>query len=216
MYQRLVFTLAAVALLAGCATVPPKDLTAFRAANPASMLVLPPLNETPEPNAVHGVMAQLSLPLAEAGYYVMPVSMVAETFRQNGMQTSHDIHQISFPKLREVFGADAAVYVTVKQYGTKYMVVASDTIVAVEARIVDLRSGAELWKGQASAASSEEGGSSQQGIVGLLVKALVEQILNTATDRSFPVAGRAVNRLFAAGTPQGIPPGPRLPVAARP
>jgi len=213
MKTRLLTAVAVVALLAGCATRPPKDLTAFNAAKPASLLVLPPLNETPDPDATGAVLAQISLPLAESGYYVMPVSLVAETLKQNGMQTPHDMHQIAAPKLREVFGADAAVYITVKQYGSKYMVIASDTVVSVEARIVDLRSGAELWTGQASAASSEESSSNQLGLVGLLVKALVEQIVSSATDRSFPVAGRAVNRLLFTGTPQGIPAGPRKAAA---
>lgn len=214
MMKTVLSLLVSAALLTACATAPtPKDMSAFKAAKPASLLVLPPLNETPDPDATNGVLAQITLPLAESGYYVMPVSLVSETLRQNGMQTPHDMHQIAVPKLRDVFGADAVVYITVKQYGTKYMVLASDTVVAVEARVVDLRSGQELWSGKASAASSEEGGSNQQGLVGLLVKALVEQVVNSASDRSFPVAGRAVNRLIVH--PQlGLPAGPRKPVPA--
>lgn len=198
------------AVLAGCATPPaPKDLTAFREARPASLLVLPPLNQTPEPDATAGLLAQVSMPLAESGYYVLPVSLVAETLRQNGMQTANDIHQIAPNKLREVFGADAVVYISVKQYGTKYAVLVSDTVVEAEARIVDLRSGVELWSGVARAASSEESGGTNQGLIGALVQALVDQIVNTASDKSFHVAGRTASRLFASGTPTGILPGPR-------
>lgn len=37
---------------------------------------------------------QLTFPLAEAGYYVLPVALVDETLRQNGMTKPVDIHQI--------------------------------------------------------------------------------------------------------------------------
>jgi len=209
---RLMLAALVSALLAGCATPPPaKDLTAFREAKPATLLVLPPLNKTPEPDATVGVLAQVTMPLAESGYYVLPVSLVTETLRQNGMQTADDIHQIASSKLREVFGADAVVYITVKQYGTKYAVISSDTVVEAEARIVDLRSGVELWNGVARAASSEESGSNNQGLIGALVKALIDQIVNTTSDKSFQVAGRTANRLFVTGTPNGILPGPRAP-----
>ena len=74
------------------------------------MLVLPPLNETPEVDASYGVLSQVTLPLAEAGYYVVPVSLMDETFRQNGLGSPAEIHEVSPRKLREIFGADAVVY----------------------------------------------------------------------------------------------------------
>ena len=98
-------------------------------------------------------MATVVTPLAEAGYYVMPVSMVDETFKQNGLTTPNDIQEVSAAKLREIFGADAAVYIRVKEYGTKYLVIGSDTRVTVEGRIVDLRNGAVIWEGKATASS---------------------------------------------------------------
>ncbi len=49
---------------------------------------MPPLNQTPEVNASAGVLAQVTMPLAEAGYYVLPVAVTNETFKQNGMSTA--------------------------------------------------------------------------------------------------------------------------------
>lgn len=66
---------------------------------------------------------------------MLPVSLVEETFRENGLTTPDDIHAVDRAKLREVFGADAAVYLTVKQYGTSCAVISSNTVVAVEGRI---------------------------------------------------------------------------------
>ena len=74
--------LATCAWLAGCATAPGKDYSAYRAAKPASILVLPPVNDAPEVQASASVLSQATLPLAEAGYYVMPVTLVNDRLNE--------------------------------------------------------------------------------------------------------------------------------------
>lgn len=206
-----------LALLAGCATPPPPfDYTAFQKAKPVTLLVLPPLNESPEVKATPGVWAHSTRPLAEAGYYVLPVAVVDETFKQNGIQTAAQAHEISPTKLRDVFGADAAVYIKVTRYGTSFRVIDSETRVDVEARIVDLRSGDVLWSGNAFASSAEQSQQNQGGLVGLLVAAAIKQIIGTATDASFNFAGTAQARLLGAPRVNGVLPGPRSPLYGQP
>lgn len=204
-------------LLAGCATkAPPYDYSAFMRAKPATLLVMPPINESPEVNATPGVWSQATLPLAEAGYYVLPVTLVDETFRQNGVINAQDAQEIPLLKLREFFGADAAVYTKIKRYGTSYAVIASETRVELEARMVDLRSGDTLWQGKAIATSAEQQQQSQGGLVGLLVTAIVKQIIGTATDASYRYAGIASARMLGAPRYNGVLPGPRSPNYGKP
>lgn len=174
------------------------------------MLVLPPLNETPEVGATYGVLSQVTMPLAEAGFYVVPVSLMDETFRQNGLNNPAEIHDVSPRKLREIFGADAVVYIKVTQYGTRYAVLSSETRVTAQARIVDLRTGQLLWQGGATASSSESRNTNQSGLAGLLVNALVSQIVETAADTSFKYAGTASQRLLSPRR-NGVLYGPRSP-----
>lgn len=203
----------AVALLGGCATRPaPYDYAAFQQAKPATLLVMPPVNDSPDVNATPGVWAHATRPLAEAGYYVLPVTLVDETFKQNGINTANEAQDIPYPKLRDFFGADAAVYIRVTKYGTSYQVVASETRVEVEARILDLRTGTMLWEGKAFATSAEQSQQQQGGLVGLLVAAVVKQIIGTATDASFNFAGIANARLLGAPRYNGVLPGPRSPL----
>ncbi|MEY8877318.1 MAG: DUF799 domain-containing protein [Leptothrix sp. (in: b-proteobacteria)] len=201
--------------LSGCATPVPYDYTAFKASKPASMLVLPPVNETSEVKAGYGVLSQVTFPLAEAGYYVVPVTLMDETFRQNGFSNPEEIQNVSAQKLREIFGADAAVYITIKQYGTVYSVISSETRVTVQGRIVDLKTGALLWQGAATASSAEGNNSSQGGLVGMLVTAVVKQIVGSVTDAGFQYAGNASQRLLMP-RPNGVLPGPRSPLYAAP
>lgn len=201
--------LAGVALLAGC--VAPQrnvDYTAFRESKPVSILVLPPLNTSVDAAATAAVLSQATLPLAESGYYVVPVGVMEETFRQNGLTSADEIHELPASRLREIFGADAALYLTVKQYGASYQVISSTVTVSIDAALVDLRNGAKLWDGTRTLS---QGSNSSGGLIGMLVQAVVDQVVNTLSDRSYGVAGMTNNSLLSAGTPGGILYGPRSP-----
>lgn len=210
LFKRL-FAAAAVAVLAaGCAAPRQNvDYSAFKASRPRSIVVLPPLNESPDVKATYSMLSQVTYPLAESGYYVLPVTLVDETFKQNGLTTAGDIHQVAPAKLREIFGADAALYITVSKYGTSYMVISSATIVTARARLVDLKTGATLWSGSASASNDQ--GNSGGGLIGALVTAAVKQVLNSVTDAGHTVAGVTSTRLLSAGQPGSILYGPRNP-----
>ena len=197
-------------LLGGCATQKQYDYTAFKEARPASILVLPPLNNSPDINATYSMLSNTTIPLAESGYYVFPVTLVDETFKQNGMTSPADIHSLPIQKLRDIFGADAALYIYVKKYGTSYMVLSSETRVTVDGKLVDLRSGRVLWEGAATA-SSAEGDSNNGGLIGMLVKAAVRQIIETVSNQGHVIASLTGARLLAAGRPNGILYGPRSP-----
>lgn len=202
----------AALLLGGCATQQAYDYTAFKEARPASILVLPPLNSSPDIAATYSMMSQTTAPLAESGYYVFPVTLVDESFKQNGLTMPADIHAVPSGKLREIFGADAALYINVKQYGTSYAVIASETRVTAEARLVDLRSGNVLWSGAATASSAEGSNNNSGGLIGMLVNAAIRQIIETISSQGHLIAGRTSARLLSAGRPNGILYGPRSPM----
>lgn len=210
-YLKLAASLLALAVLAGCAHPKTVDYSAFKESKPRSILVMPPVNESPDVKATYSLFSQVTFPLAEAGYYVLPVALVDETFKQNGLTNANDIQETSPAKLREIFGADAAMYVKVTQYGTTYMVIDSKTVVTATARLVDLRSGTTLWTGTATASSNERNNNSGGGLVGVLITAAVKQIVNSSTDVSHPIAGVTSQRLFSVGHPAGLLYGPHSP-----
>ncbi|HHX4058618.1 MAG: DUF799 domain-containing protein [Burkholderia contaminans] len=209
---KLMSVLSLVALLSACAQpVKRPDYTAFKKSQPRSILVLPPLNETSEVGATYGMLSQMTLPLAESGYYVVPVAVMDETFKQNGLTNAAEIQETPPAKLREIFGADAALYTKVSQYGTVYRILASATVVSASAKLVDLRTGDVLWQGRASAASDEGSNSGGGGLIGMLVVAAVKQIANTLMDQSHDVAAFTSGRLLTAGPPTGLLYGPHSP-----
>lgn len=89
--------------LAACSSKPAQmDYTAFKEAKPRSILVLPPINHTSSVNAPYGLLSQMTHPLAEGGYYVVPVAMELETFHQNGVPMPDEMAQIPAEKLRAI------------------------------------------------------------------------------------------------------------------
>ena len=210
---RQIVPLLFVLVLGGCAAPQPYDYTAYRANRPASIVVLPVLNSSLEVAAGYAVLSRATYPLAEAGYYVFPVALVDETFKQNGLTAAHDIHNVPLHKLREIFGADAALYLEVTEYGASYKVVSSEVRVTAKARLVDLRSGDLLWAGESTASTAEDqnqGGSSN--VLGVLISAVVNQIINTVDeDLGYRVAGITTQRLLGAHNSRGLLYGSRSP-----
>ncbi|KWK76035.1 hypothetical protein WM16_12990 [Burkholderia ubonensis] len=187
---KLLSVLSIVALLSACAQPAKRpDYTAFKKSQPRSILVLPPLNETSDVAATYGMLSQMTLPLAEAGYYVVPVAVMDETFKQNGLANAAEIQETSPAKLREIFGADAALYAKVSKYGSVYQVIDSTTVVTASAKLVDLKTGDVLWQGEGRAA--------------------VKQVAHSLTDEAHDVAGLTSKRLLSAGSPNGLLYGPR-------
>ena len=197
-------------LMTGCASLMPVryDYTAFKQSHPRSVVILPPLNESPDTDATYSMLSQVTLPLAESGYYVFPVTLVDETFKQNGLTTAHDINAVSLNKLREIFAADAALYLTVNRYGTTYTLINSVVTVKATARLVDIKSGATLWQGTASASDNEGDSNGGGDLVSLLIVAAVKQVINSVSETSHSIAGVTGKRLLSAGRFNGMLYGP--------
>jgi hypothetical protein len=200
--------LAALLLFAGCAPKQMNDYTAFRQNRPRSILVLPPLNDSPDMQATYGFLSAVTQPLAESGYYVFPVALVDQTFKENGLMNPGEMQQAPPEKLREIFGADATLYITVVQYGPVYSILSSNIIVSARARLIDNRDGQLLWQGAATA--SDGGNNSSGGLGGMLASALIKHIISNIGDQAIPVARKAGAMLLRA-RPNGLLYGPRSP-----
>ena len=194
-------------LLTGCNTVKPYDYTNFRAHPPRSILVLPPLNESTDIEGTYGYLSTVTQPLAERGYYVFPVEVVDQYLKQNGMPTAGEMHQVPLNKVRDIIGADAVLFLTLKEYGSKYIVLNSVTTVQVEARLVDTRTGIVLWQGTGRA---EQRGAGSGNLLASLIAAAVTQAINSKTDRAHQVS-RVANATLFYPKDTGLPYGPYNP-----
>ena len=167
LFTRLI-SMAMLVLLVGCASTKPQDQSAQRQSKPRSIVVLPPLNNSPDMRASYSFLSTVTYPLAELGYYVFPVALVDQTFKENGLPNPGEMHQVAPQKLGEIFGADAALFITIEEYGATYQILSSVIIVSAKARLVDTRNGQIIWEGSARV-SSDEGGISTSSLLGMVV-----------------------------------------------
>lgn len=179
----------------GCATAPkPHDYSAYLANMPASILVLPPRNESTEVMAPYIYLSTITRPLAERGYYIFPVAVIDMLMKENGVPSPDEMAQVSLDKIREIIHPDAVLYMTIKEWGTKYQVLNSISIVYLSGQLVDTETGRVLWQGEYRTVKNSSDG--QQGLIAMLVSALVNQIANSISDPTRDLACMNNNQLF--------------------
>jgi hypothetical protein len=168
--------------------------------------VLPPLNESTDTRGTYGYLSTVTRPLAEMGYYVYPVMVVDQFMKENGLPGAGEMHQVPLDKIKDIVGADAVLYITLKQYGSKYQVITSTTIVIATAKLVDVKTGLTLWEGTANVQQSSSSGN----IIADLVVAAVDQAINSSTDQAHDLS-RMANIQMLTTKDHGLLYGPHFP-----
>ncbi|MDP1767565.1 MAG: DUF799 family lipoprotein [Nitrospirota bacterium] len=203
-------TVACAALvLSGCVTQPNPDYSNFFDHQPRSILVVPPANKTTAVDAPAVFLTTVSAAFAERGYYVFPVFLVQDVLNDLGATDEGAIAAIPPEKFKEVFGADSILYVTITDWTTSYVVLASNIIVGADYRLVDAGTGALLWTGKQKVVHNSGGGGGG-GLIGALVVAAVQAAITASTVQYRPIALQA-NTLVAKQPRSGLPAGPYHP-----
>ena len=203
--KALVFALAV--LLTGCAThqQAKTDLSAFNAAKPRSILVVPAANKSLDVDAPNYLLTTLTVPLAEKGYYVFPVHTAKTVLEQEGFFDGDQVQKQPPEMLARLFGADAVLFVTINRWDAQYAVLATTVTVDFDYRLV-YKDGTEIWK-----ANKKMQYSPQQQNTGSALGNLIASAITAAMERAkpnyLPLAQSANVQVLAAG-PTAIPDGP--------
>jgi hypothetical protein len=187
--------LLSIILLSGCTTIEPYDYGPLRQVAPRSILVLPPMNSSVEVSAPYTYLSTVTKPLAEKGYYVFPVSVVDTFLKENGLPTPAEMNSIALDKIDEIIGADAVLYVHIQDWGQKFLVLSSVSVVQGNVKLVSVKTGELLWEAPINAQYSPDDNSGG-GLLGALVVAVVSQIAGEISDNTPQVARMANNMAF--------------------
>lgn len=197
-----------IAFLAGCVT-PPKDYTKFVTANPRSLLIVPVVNNSVEVTAADYMLSTITIPLAENGYYVFPVNLVKRIMEDEGLSDASLVHASPTEKLCNLFGADAALYITIEKWDAQYLLLSTQVNVELKYQIRDGKTGDILWDDQEKMVYVPHNSSSGNPFVDLIVMA-VNAAVTKAAPNYIPLAKQANAKAFMYPGP-GIPPGPYAP-----
>lgn len=157
---------------------------------PASVLILPPINESTAADAKEYYSTTIQEPLAYSGYYTFPYPIVSDILKMEGIYDSEMLRQTPLAKFKEYFGADAVLFTTIKKWDLSYMVLASMLTVSIDCDLKSTTSDQSLWKYTGTVVVDLSGGNTGGGVAGLIVKAVVAAV-NSAMADYVPYARQA-------------------------
>ncbi len=199
--------LAACSMLSACATqIPKAQLSAFKAAKPHSILVVPAVNRSLFVAAPNYLLSSLTIPLADKGYYVFPVNTVKMVLEQEGLYEPEKMAELAPDRLAAMFGADCILYVQINRWDTQYWVLGAAVTVDMDYRIVD-KSGQEIWKASKRMSYTPQNNVSAGGVLGTLIASAVSAAMTRAAPDYMPLVNQANAQVFYLG-PTALPPGP--------
>ena len=184
--------------LTGC--VPPSvkhDMSAFQAAAPRSILVVPTINKSLDVDAPNYVLSTLPVPLAEKGYYVFPVNTTKYVLEQEGMYEADRIHTQPTESLAKLFGADAVLYVTINRWDAAYAFIAATVTVDFDYRMVS-KDGTEIWKEHKTMQYSPQNNNSGSPLA-MLIGAVINAAITRAAPNYMPLTQQANQQVFVLG-----------------
>ncbi|NNJ70827.1 MAG: DUF799 family lipoprotein [Kiritimatiellales bacterium] len=199
-----------LSLLAGCATTRKSfDYSAFRSADPHSILIVPVVNNTMDVDAADYFLSAISQPVAERGYYVFPVNMVKRVMEDDGLADASMVHSADTTRLASLFGADTVLYVTIERWDAQYAVLTTTVTVEFSYVLKDGHTGQELWRTAQRLVYQPQSNSSGNAIADLIVAA-VQAAATKAKPNYIPLARQAnLQAVIQAG--HGLPAGPYRP-----
>ena len=193
MKRIVTLALMGAALLTGC--VHQKDLSKFEAAKPTSILVVPVVNESVEVTASDYFLSTISVPLAERGYYVFPVNLVKRMLEDEGLSDATPVHTAPPQKVCGLFGSDAILYVKIKEWSAKYMVLSTVVNVKLAYAIKDCKTGETLWEHEEAMAYTPQNNSTGNPLGDLIVMA-INAAVTKAAPNYVPLARQANAKTF--------------------
>lgn len=146
--RHLIILLTVLALTACKSTVITKEEAFPKVYNekPASILVLPAVNNTTAADAASLYATTIAHPLSEAGYYVFSIPYVEEFFNSQGIVDGAQLKQIPLSRFKEAFGADSVLFVNINKWDTNYYLTGGNVTVGAHFELVSTATGEQLWQ----------------------------------------------------------------------
>jgi len=197
---RLLMLASLMLIIVGCAEIETKQDAfpkMYSAEKPLSILVLPAINKSTAADAGDLLNSTLTIPFADNGYYIMPISIVSDIFKREGIVEGAQLAGLPSSIFRANFGADAVLYVTINKWDTSYLVLAANVSVGMSYVLVSTKSSEVLWSYDQTIVVDTAGDST-----GFILLDAIKTAVNTAMTDYIPIA-RRVNNTAVMTMPYG-------------
>ena len=166
---------------------------------PASIVIMPPINQTNSVEAKEFFYTTMYMPLTEKGYYVFSPYLTMEMLQSESAYDSEMFIEGDLGTFKNVLGADAAIFTIIKSWDRNSLL--GYLTVGVEYILRSTTTGETLYhrEGLIQVDTSVNGGGG--GLVGSLVNMAATAINTAMTDKV--VAGRRCNAFVLSDMPVG-------------
>lgn len=203
MKKTALIIIAAVALLSGCTvTNPVAKSVAYQGMydeETLAVLLMPPINRSTNVEAKEYFHSTLLIPIANAGYYVIPTFLSMEILKKESAYDSELFLNAPLTKFGEVFGADLALFTIIHRWDKSSL--AAKVMVQVEYIIKSIRTNQIIYTRTGYVTYDASVSSGSGTAIGLLVD-LAASAINTAAIKYVDVA-RACNAYTFKDLPAG-------------
>lgn len=185
MKKSLIFVLCAVLaslLLASCGTTKSAAFPKMYDEKPCVMLVMPPINNSSAADAKDYFYTTMSVPVAEAGYYVLPPAATMATMQRESAYDSERFIDGDLKKFGQLFGADVAIFTVIKAWNKS--VIGSTVVIEVEYIFKSTKTNEVLYHRDATIKCDTSTGVKANGfgLIGAIAVLTADAIKTAATD----------------------------------
>jgi len=137
-----------VFILSGCAEMGTKQdayPSMYTDRKPVSMLIVPAINESTAADAGDLLNVTVTQPFTNHGYYVIPMPIVADIFRREGILEGTQVKGLPTSIFKKNFGADSVLFMTIESWDKNYAILAGNVTVSIEYVLLSTETNEVLW-----------------------------------------------------------------------
>lgn len=169
---------------------------------PRTIVVMPPVNRSAEPDAGVIFQSSVSVPLTNAGYYVYPVWVINDRLMIESIADSLALADSTLTRLKNMSGADAVLTTLIKDWEGEYLYQSGHVSASLTVLLRSTSKGDTLWRFEGSIGASESGSTLLGGLAGAIADAVVS-VSGHASKAYRHLVDRAVDGLFKKFMPFG-------------
>jgi len=172
----------AVFLLASCGTTKSVAFPKMYDEDPLVMLVMPPINNSSAADAKDYFYTTMNVPIAEAGYYVLPPAMTMAALQRESAYDSELFIEGDVKKFGQIFGADVAIFTIIKSWNKS--VIGSSITIEIEYIFKSTKTNEVVFNRDARIVCNTSTGARANGfgLLGALAVAAADAIKTAVTD----------------------------------
>ena len=164
---------------------------------PVSVLIMPPINKSTAVDAKEYFHSSLLVPLANAGYYVIPPFLSMEMLKKESAYDSELFLNSPLQKFGEIFGADMVLFTVINTWTKTY----GNVSVGVEYIVKSTKTNEILYSRKGTVNYNTSVQVSGGGLVGALASVAATAISTAATQ--YIGVARACNKYSLSDLPSG-------------